>query len=188
MKLGLLALLLGSCWSASGAVIGLAVVPASMSVVTGQSLDFNLQISGHVPGSAPSVGAFDLTVAFDGALLTPTAETFGPFLGDPTLLEALTSSMTTATTVNVAEVSLLSPTSLDVLQPASFSLATLTFTAKTSGTAALTLMGGVVDDAFGNKLVSIPEPRTLGIVGLMVLGLIVLRLRSVRSWIKALTT
>jgi hypothetical protein len=173
MKLAILAvLILGSWRLSSGATINLSIAPSSASVVTGQTVNFDLLITGHTPGVAPSVGAFDLTVGFNQALLSPTSVAFGTFLGNPVLLEALTSSVITSSSVNVAEVSLLSPTALDALQPATFSLATLTFSAKASGTAALVFTGGVVDDAFGVKLAEIPEPRTLLVVALPVLGLI----------------
>jgi hypothetical protein len=168
----LAALILGSLRFASGATIDLSIAPPSTSVVTGQTVSFALLITGHTPGIAPSVGAFDLTVGFDQALLTPNAVAFGTFLGNPALFEAATSSVIMPSAVNVAEVSFLSSTALDALQPATFSLATLTFTAKASGTAMLTFTGGVVDDTFGNKLVSIPEPRTLWAIALPVLGMI----------------
>ena len=176
-----LALVLGSCWSASGATITLSILPPPISVTSGQSVSFMLEISGHTPGSAPSVGAFDLTVGFDSNLLMPTGVVFGPFLGNPGLLEALESSTIMFNQVNVAEVSLLPSTSLDTLQPAAFSLATLSFTAKVSGTASLGFTAGVVDDAFGNKLVSIPEPDTLWVVASAGLALLARRRLRVTS-------
>jgi len=160
MRLPVLVLILGSCWSSSGAMITLSILPPPISVTTGQSIDFMLQISGHTPGAAPSVGAFDLTVGFDQTLLTPTAVAFGPFLGNTALFEALTSSSLMPSQVNVAEVSLLPSTTLDALQPATFSLATLT-------------CAGIVDDAFGNKLASVPEPGALWLVALPVLALVI---------------
>jgi hypothetical protein len=172
----LAAVILASCSFASGATITLSISPASTNVITGQSVDFTLLISGHTQGTAPSVGAFDLTLGFDQNLLMPTGVAFGPFLGNP-LFEALTSASLSLSQVNVAEVSLLSSTTLDALQPASFPLATLTFTAKASGVAALAFTAGVVDDTFGNKLASIPEPRTFWVVALAALGFIVGRMR-----------
>jgi hypothetical protein len=135
-------------------------------------VNFDLSASGHTPGLPPSVGAFDLDIGFNPALLTPTDITFGTFLGNPDLLEALVASTISTGQVNIAEVSLLPPAPLDTMQPASFPLATLTFRALANSTATLALTGGVVDDAFGNKLVSIPEPHTLCIVGLMIIVLI----------------
>lgn len=173
----LAAVILASCSFASGATITLSISPGSTNVITGQSVDFALLISGHTQGIAPSVGAFDLTVGFDQNLLMPTGVVFGPFLGNPGLFEALTSSSLSLSQVNVAEVSLLSSTTLDALQPASFPLATLTFTAKASGVAALAFTAGVVDDTFGNKLASIPEPRTFWVVALAALRFIVGRMR-----------
>jgi hypothetical protein len=171
-----LAFVLGSCWSASGATITLSILPPPpISVTNGQSVSFMLEISGHTPGNAPSVGAFDLTVGFNPNLLMPTGVVFGPFLGNAGLFEALESSTIMSNQVNVAEVSLLPSTSLDTLQPAAFSLATLSFTAKASGTASLGFTAGVVDDAFGNKLTSIPEPDTLWVVASAGLALLARR-------------
>src|SRR5579871_5146363 len=178
MKLSILVLILASRWSALGATITLSIIPPPISVSTGQSVNFVVQISGHTPGIAPSVGAFDLTIGFNPNLLSPTSVVFGSFLGDPGLLESLVSSSIMTSQVNVAEVSLLPSTSLDALQPATFSLATLTFVAKASGTASLGFTAGVVDDAFGNKLASIPEPGSPWVVSLPLLVLAIGRRRS----------
>jgi hypothetical protein len=171
-KLALIVTLLSTWHTASAGTISLSFSPPSVSVISGQMIDFDLLVSGHTPGLPPSVGAFDLDISFNPALLTPTNISFGTSLGNPDLLEALVASTISTGKVNIAEVSLLPPATLDTLQPASFPLATLTFQALANGTATLALTGGVVDDAFGNKLVSIPEPHTLCIAGLTVIALI----------------
>jgi hypothetical protein len=78
-------------------------------------------------GGPPSLGAFDLDVSFDPSVLLPLDVAFGPFLGDPSLLEALTDFNFFPGLVDLAEVSLLLPEELDALQRASFPLATLVF-------------------------------------------------------------
>ena len=145
--------------------ISLDLVPSSVTVVAGYSLSVAVVISGLVAGGPPSVGAFDLTVSFNPAILSPTGVTFGLFLGNPGLLEALTGFNFLAGLVEFAEVSLLSPSDLDALQPASFTLATLSFTALASGTTILSFSEIIVDDAFGNKLLPVPEPGSLVLMG-----------------------
>ena len=150
----------------------LSLVPSSATVTTGNTVNVNVFISGV--GDPPSVGAFDLNVGFDPAILAPTGVTFGAFLGDPTLFEALTAfDFGTPGRVEFAEVSLLLPSELDALQRSGFLLAILSFSAIGNGTSPFFFAGNqIVDDAFGNKL-PIPEPATVFLLGL---GLIALRI------------
>ena len=66
----------------------LSLTPSSATVTAGNAIDVNVFIAGL--GNPPSVGAFDLTVGFNPAILAPTAVTFGLSLGDPGRFEALT--------------------------------------------------------------------------------------------------
>jgi len=152
--------------------ISLDFVPAFQTVATGQSVVVDLVISGLA--RPPSVGAFDLDVSFDPSILTPVDVVFGPFLGDPLLFEAITGFSFPPGIVDLAEVSLLLPSELDSLQPSSFSLATLYFTASGDGISPLVLSEVIVDDAFGDKLEVVagtgavevvPEPSTAWLLG-----------------------
>jgi hypothetical protein len=144
--------------------------PESQVVQMGQQVFSGISITRFGDGMLPSIGAFDLDVSFDSLLLSPTAVTFGPFLGEPGI-HALTSFRFFAGVVNIAEVSLLPPGDLDVLQPVSFGLATLQFTALASGTASFGFSRALVLDGFGNHLPQIPQPSTVLLVaaGLSVL-------------------
>jgi len=158
--------------------ISLALAPSAASVSLGDAVNVDVNIAGLASGGPPSVGAFDLDVAFDPSVLSPTGVAFGPFLGNPLLFEALTDfKFSTPGIVDFAEVSLLSPFELDVLQPATFSLATLSFTAIGSGTSQFNFAGDIrVDDPFGNKLsISIPEPATVILLGLGFIALCIIR-------------
>ena len=65
------------------ATILLSLVPSSATVTTGNTVNVNVSISGL--SNPPSVGAFDLDVGFNPAILSPTTVTFGSFLGEPVL-------------------------------------------------------------------------------------------------------
>jgi hypothetical protein len=144
--------------------------PYSQPVITGQQVNVDVVISGLGNFMPPSAGSFDLTAAFDPTLLLPTTVTFGPFLGDPNLGQALTGYQFSASEVEFAEVSLLTPEQLDALQPGMFTLATLSFTALRDGTASFSLVDGVVDDPFGHKLFIVPEPGTVALLASGLLG------------------
>jgi hypothetical protein len=47
-------------------------------------------LSGKPLGEPPSIGAFDFVVSFSPSILLPINVVFGPFLGDPASMEALT--------------------------------------------------------------------------------------------------
>src|SRR5215510_10175942 len=151
-------------WMAMVAVIGaaLGVAPAEAASLSftptfqtagvGQPVTVQVTVADLVAGAAPSVGAFDLDVTFDAALLSPTGVTFGPLLGDPDALEALTSLALSPGLIDLAEVSLLAPADLDALQPSSFTLATLSFTTLAVGISPLAFSQALVDDAFATRL------------------------------------
>jgi hypothetical protein len=171
----------GALFPASPALaIPLGFVPVAATVMPGDSLDFAVVVSGTAAGSGPSVGAFDLDVSFDPAILSPTGVGFGPWLGDPALFEALTDFFFSVGVIDLAEISLLSPAELDALQPDSFVLATLSFEALGPGTSPLIFSEVLVDDAFGAKLAIeagagsvtvVPEPCTLALLGASLTGL-----------------
>ena len=174
--------------------ISISVLPAAQSAGVGDSVSVDLVISGLEDGGAPSVGAFDLDVTFDPLILAAGSVTFGAFLGDEALGEALTASSVSAGLIDLAAVSLLLPVELDALQPAAFTLATLSFTTLAADTSPLTLSQAFVDDAFGARLAAdtvggsvtvaqavpqpVSEPATLLLVGV---GVLAWRLRRRRA-------
>jgi hypothetical protein len=157
---------------ASAQAVSLTVEPSSFPIVPGEMVDVDAIISGL--GQPPSVGAFDLFMGFNPALVTATGVSFGPYLGDPLLGQALTATTFSPMEVEFAEVSLLAPADLDALQSPSFALATLSFTGVGSGLAAFAFSSGVVDDAFGAKLVVVatPEPDTWLLLATSLAGLL----------------
>ena len=121
-------LLLGAS-QASAAVI-LSLLPSSQDAVPTQTVNLDLTISGLGNHVAPSLGAFDLNFNFDSSKLTFTGYTLSGLLGTVGTQADDLSLGAVGNSINLAEVSYLSPSQLATLQPqplSGFSLATLTF-------------------------------------------------------------
>jgi hypothetical protein len=163
------------------AVLTMWLLTASQAAAAPLTIEFVMQpslpeqfvvdvvVSGLPPGGPPSLGAFDLLIGFDPTSLSPLTVEFGPLLGDPASFEAITSVTVLPATIAVAEASLLLPSELDALQPASFTLATLAFEL-TGAPPPLVLLDSVFSDAFGDVIDGeAPEPALallLAIAGL----------------------
>jgi len=159
--------------------ISLSFVPPAQTVPIGQAVSVEVVISDL---GDDEVGDFDLDVSFDAAILSPVDVLFGSFLGDPdpAAFETLTSFAFLSGVVDFAEVSLLLPTDLEVLQSDSFTLATLVFDTVGGGTSLLSFTQVIVDDAFAQPLAlqtssgevsvmsvsAVPEPGTLWLLGI----------------------
>jgi hypothetical protein len=122
--------------------------PATLAPPSGSTFSLDVVVSGLGAGVAPSLGAFDLDVAYDPAQLTFSGASFGTFLGTPPG-EAITDVLPGAGSVNLAEVSLLAPAALDGMQPASFTVATLQFVALSEIPSVVSVSSGLLSDAFG---------------------------------------
>lgn len=176
--------ILGSAVHTGGAHasgITLELEPTINIVTPGVVVGVDVVVGRLGNGVEPSVGAFDLDVAFDPLEFAPLGVDFGLLLGDPASLEALTDvDLSVAGIVDFAEVSLLTPAQLDALQPAEFTLARVNFESLINGVTNFALVGDQrVDDAFGNKLpIPSPAPHTLVLLGGW--GLIMFRRMSCR--------
>lgn len=116
------------------------VSPGASSVTVSTPLVVDLFISGLAPGV--DLGAFDLNVSFDAAVLGLGAVAFGTELGDPALVESLPAFFLVAPgLLNVSNLSLLFDLSF---QPDAFALATLTFDTLFPGVSAITISGGAI--------------------------------------------
>jgi len=173
-------------FSISALAITIGFEPVSQIVPVGEPVSVDLVISGLGDYSEPSLGSFDLNITYDTAILDFTGYTLGSYLGDISLWEAVDDSWgeTTPGTINLAEVSLLSVSELDALQPSSFPLATLTFDTLTIGTSSLDISITALGDAYGNPLSAdvqsgtiapVPEPATFILIGFGLGGIGILR-------------
>ncbi|MHB1142268.1 MAG: cohesin domain-containing protein [Sulfuricaulis sp.] len=162
--------------------------PIAQTVSTGSSLSVKLGISALGDGVAPSLSTFDLNIGYDPSLLSFTGVIFGdPVLGDQLDLFSLGSvtswDNTTPGTLNVFELSFDSPTDIDTLQAANFTLATLTFSALSGGISPLSIAINALGDANGDPLAAttmsgsvtvtaVPIPAAIWLFGSGLLGLI----------------
>lgn len=172
--LGLVLLLV--CARAEAVSIGLAV--SDLSLLPGEQVTVDVVVAGLGAGAAPTVSGFDLDLDFGAPTLSLVNVAFGSGLG--TGGQVLNStSLLSASVVDLAAVSLLASATLDAQQPTSFVLATLTFQAVSPGFSALVitqsiladtsaLPGGnqlVLDSISGASIVVTPEPGTLLLIG-----------------------
>ncbi len=196
------ALCLNAAAPAAHAVL-IGLTPSTTSTGIGGPVLLDLTVSGLGNGAAPSLGAFDIDVAFDSSVLAFTGATFGVALGDLGLFEAIASVVSpTPGVVNLFEVSLLEADAascilcfgpfLDDIQSNSFVLASLSFTALSAGASDVTPSSILLGDGFGFALtttgvsgarvivagaVSVSEPGSLMLYGIGLLGLIGLSYR-----------
>jgi hypothetical protein len=122
--------------------------PSIASPPTGSSFSLDLVITGLGNHAPPSLGAFDVVVAYDPGAVTFSGATFGGLLGTVPA-EALAVVTPGAGSVEVAEVSLLSSTDLAALQPSSFTLARLNFVASVQVPSAITIQSALLADGDG---------------------------------------
>ena len=155
-------------YSATAITIGFS--PASQTVGPGDTLWVDVVIS-DLGGEI--VSAYDLDVTYDASVLSATGISFGQMLGDESWWEVFNDAdLSVAGLVDFAQLSLLSDAELAILQPDSFTLATLGFQATGPGTASLDfrfdafnditgLNAGVLDlDPASGIVQVIPEPHS----------------------------
>ena len=154
----------------------LATVPMSASILTlnpvFQTVNgglFTVHVDLALTSGGP-VGSFDVTVGYDSSLISFAGLSFGPALGDLITPQALTDFTSMPSSIEFTEVSLLDPTTLSGLQPSVFTLGTISFNSRASGTSPLTFSNVLIDGTSGSKLpvgtqngsvTIVPEPATV---------------------------
>ena len=188
------------------AAVTISVIPNTNLAAIGDIITADVAISG-LPGdgNGPSLGAYDLDFTFNPAVLGDLTIAFGdPNIGDQL---ALTTPAFTCIgvfcgaasnfPVEIAEVSLDPDTTLNALQPPSFTLATFTFHALAAGGSRLLVSNLTLGDQDGNLLsfdsilnsgvqvvsVATPEPNTSSALALGLAGIACLaaRRRALRA-------
>ena len=131
------------------------VVPSTPAPIVGDTFTADVLVSGLGNFSASSLGAFDLNLTFNPSIVSFVGLTFGPLLGDATLAvpETVTGFTPVAGSVNAFSVSLLTPAQLEALQPASFTLFTVTLEVVGAGDSSLDVEPtALLSDELGNPL------------------------------------
>jgi hypothetical protein len=192
----LLYLCLSTITLQAGAV-SLSLQPATQTASPGDSVSLDLVIDGLGDYAPDSVGTFYLDIHFDPTALSFEGYTLGPYLGD--LLSGEASDVSYGLLgdyVQIFEESNLSGVELDVLQPGSFTLASLDFSVDVlalgdSTTVSIGTIWGLSDGnhdqqlevdgtnvaVIGNPAASVAEPGTLLLINLGLLGLLAVRKR-----------
>lgn len=108
---------------------------SAASVDIGDTFTVSAVIGGLGSFTAPSLGAFDFNIDYDSALvaLTATPPVFTNLLGDEGLGESFTGSSVSLGSINLFALSFLADLDLNALQPSTFTLATLSFSALSAG-------------------------------------------------------
>jgi hypothetical protein len=185
MRLIVSTVLLSCCFGFPASAGTISLTPVSQ-ITNGSPVSVDVLVSG-LDVATTVIGSFGATVQFDPALLAPAAVDFGPGLGDPDLLEALTDFSFLEGAIEFAQVSLLSESSLFLLQSSEFRLATLTFQPIGLGTTPLRFSNVLIDDSDGIKLpfteeggsiTIVPEPGTVLVIGLLLLVLLCISRRK----------
>lgn len=149
-----LLIFIGDCES-WGVTIGFN--PAVQNTMPGSIVHVDLYISDLGSETAPSLGVFDLDIAYDSAILSFGGVSFGdPDLGDQLDLQDLGppyyESSPTLTGMNLYGLSFDSAAVLDALQAESFTLARLEFNTLSAGLSSLDLTINALGDSLGNPL------------------------------------
>ncbi|WFP49153.1 hypothetical protein PL263_13720 [Methylomonas sp. EFPC3] len=168
-SLTLLATWLLSISGTAGAAIELSLVPITQ---TASSLSVGVSISGLGNAAAPSLGAYDLDLVFDGDHLAYVGAVFGDPVSGKALdpldlgLSPSAAALAGAGRLNLFELSLDSAATLNQLQADSFILAVLNFDFLMAGSSQLSLNINALGDANGDPLQAAATPIAVASVPL----------------------
>lgn len=134
----------------------LSVQPDTTFAANGDLVSLDIVVSGLGNFGPDSLGAFDVSMAYDATVLSFSGYSLNNLLGDLGGQAIDSSAGDLGGSVNIAEVSLLAAAMLDALQPDEFILASLNFDVLDLAIGATTelsiLPGAVLSSAFGQPL------------------------------------
>jgi hypothetical protein len=179
-------LLMFSLHVAPASAINVDVIPSQPSLNVGEMLTADVVISDLGLFSPPSLGVFEIDLNFDNSLFAPGAVTFGVQLDLFGFGINPRGATPLASTVNVFEISLDSPSDLDTLQLDRFLLFSVQFEALSAGVgvfdlAIIELGNSVADPLFASTTSAtvqvmspnaVPVPAAVWLFGTALLGFI----------------
>lgn len=146
---GVIALAVGIGSSAQAA--SLYVEPQTSSVTAGSAIAIDFTIADLIELSSPSLGDYDFNISFNSNVLNYSSITWGSGLDLQGLgsIRDIDTRQAGSGLLNLFEVSL---DDVDALQPANFTLFTLTFNAIAAGTSPVAVHVNALGDGLGNAL------------------------------------
>ena len=180
------AIVLITCLCAGGraqaGTIAINLFPASPLNIQNSPMIVDVVVSGLTGLNVPSVGAFDVTLYYDAAVLSALTPTYGDSNGDMVDLTGCGALCQTVTylpgSIEISQVSLATDAQLKAAQPSTFTLVQVPFNVlvplPVSTTVSLTtnyLVSGTGTEIISPPA-SVPEPQTwiLGAAGLLALA------------------
>ncbi len=122
-----IALLLGASQAPALELVTVSLLPSTQNAIPTQTVNLALTISGLGDHNPSSFGGFDINLFFDSSKLTFTGYNLSNLLGAVGTEADDLSIGATGNTINLAQLSYLSPSELATLQPSEFTFATLSF-------------------------------------------------------------
>ena len=141
--------------TAQAQALTLSLTPSTSAVTTGDNFSLDLIAADLGDGIAPSIGGFDIDLAFDPSLLGFTGYVLDDHLGDFALFEAedFSGGDLGGGMANLLVLSYLPAVDLDAIQSDNFRLARLDFVALSAGSGTVSFDHIDVSDAAANALV-----------------------------------
>ena len=152
---------LGAAASSAGAAVTFYFAPVSQSVLLGGSSTFEVRAT--VTGPPGAIGAYDLSIAYNPAIVQVDSLVFGSGLDLGTLGDSDQSlSSFGAGLISLVEISFVDAADLVAGQPGDFALATVGFTGLSVGVSPLTIISNGVSDENGFEVASTSVTTSTG--------------------------